>query len=96
MLGSEQKAAVEEVRNLEDGGGRGSRGGDSADGASRQVSQRWQSPPGLSGMLEAGRFTRTNLQERPVVEAREEVRFGRIVGCAWSRREAREERQVCF
>jgi hypothetical protein len=96
MLGSEQKAAVEEVRNLEDGGGRGSRGGDSADGASRQVSQRWQSPPGLFGMLEAGRFTRTNLQERPVVEVHAEVQRGRIEGCASCGKEVWKERQVCF
>jgi hypothetical protein len=96
MLGSEPKAAVEEVRDLEDGGGRESRGGDSTGGASRQVSQRWRRPPGLFGMLEAGRFTRTNLQERPVVEVQSGVQCGRIAGCAWHGKEGWEERQVCF
>jgi hypothetical protein len=47
-------------------------------------------------MLEAGRFTKTNLQERPVVEALEEVQAGHIAGCASFGKEAGEEQQVRF
>ena len=64
MPGSGEEATVEGVRDPEGGGGRRSRGGDIGRRREPSGTARAGSPPGFVGMLEAGRFTRTNLQER--------------------------------
>jgi hypothetical protein len=82
MPGSEQKAAVEEVRDLEDGGDRRSRGGD-VGGWCKPSGERASGKPSRSaGDAGSRTFHEDESPGEAGCEATTETHAGRIGGCA--------------